>query len=90
VDYEERDISKTELVSLITTAFKGGSVGITEDVKEAESPIHELSNYKLRRSERGHVSYGDMTGGALDDLVTSLCLSLFSAVTWGSSQVLIW
>jgi len=91
VDYDESHISKQQLVSLIVAAFESGSVRIADDVKEAETLIQELSNYELRRSESGHVSYGAMTGGAFDDLVTSLGLSLFSAVTWGSSsQVLFW
>jgi hypothetical protein len=76
---------------MIVAAFESGSLRIVEDIKEAESLVQELSTYKLRRSESGHVSYGVMTGGAFDDLVKSLGLSLSSTVTWGStSQVLIW
>ncbi len=90
VGYDESHISKQQLVSLIIAAFESGSVMIAEDIKEAESLIQELSTYQLRRSESGHVTYGAMTGGSFDDLVTSLGLSLFSAVTFGSSQVMIW
>jgi energy-coupling factor transporter ATP-binding protein EcfA2 len=90
-DYDEGHISKTELVSLITAAFESGSLRIAEGVKEAENLISELSTYELRRSESGHTTYGAMTGGSFDDLVTALGLSLFSAVTWGSSsQILMW
>jgi hypothetical protein len=73
----------------VVDGFESGSVRIAEDVKEAESLLQELSTYQLKRSESGHVTYGAMTGGSFDDLVTSLGLSLFSAVTWGN-QVLIW
>ena len=74
---------------MIVAGFESGSVRIAEDVKEGENLLLELSTYQLKRSESGHVSYGAMTGGSFDDLVTSLGLSLFSAVTWGN-QVLIW
>jgi hypothetical protein len=90
VDYDESHISKQQLVSLIMAGFESGSVRIAEDVKEGESLLQELSTYQLKRSENGHVSYGAMTGGSFDDLVTSLGLSLFSAVQFGSGQVLIW
>jgi hypothetical protein len=90
VDYDESHISKQQLVSLIVAGFESGSVRIAEDVKEAESLIQELSTYGLRRSESGHVGYGAVTGGSFDELVTSLGLSLFSAVTWGSNPVSIW
>ena len=69
--------------------FESGSVRIAEDLNEAESLLQELSTYQLKRSESGHVTYGAMTGGSFDDIVTSLGLSLFSAVTFGSS-VMIW
>jgi hypothetical protein len=91
VDYDESHISKQQLVSLIVAGFEGGSLRIAEDVKEAESLIQELSTYELRRSESGHITYSAMSGGSFDDLVTALGLSLFSAVTWGSSsQALFW
>jgi hypothetical protein len=84
VDYNESHISKQQVVSLNVAGFESGSVRIAEDVKEGGNLLQELSTYQLKRGESGHVSYGAMTGGSYDDLVTSLGLSLFSAVTFGS------
>jgi hypothetical protein len=86
----ERPHIKNRTCQFDNNDFKSGSLRMAEDVKEAESLIQELSTYQLKRSESGHVTYGAMTGDSFDDLVTSLGLSLFSAVTFGSSPVLIW
>ena len=55
---------------MIVAAFENGSVKLAKDVKEAEYLIRELSKYKPRRSESGHVRHCARAGGALDDLVT--------------------
>ena len=70
---------KRELVAGVQVALQQGRLQIARALPEAETLIHELTNYKVTISDAGHDSYGAWRESDHDDLVFAVGLAVWSA-----------
>lgn len=74
---------KRELVAGVQVALQQGRLQIARALPEAETLIHELTNYKVTISDAGHDSYGAWRESIHDDLVFAVGLAVWSADKFG-------
>jgi hypothetical protein len=71
----EWKIPKRNLVSTLAVLLQSGRLKVAPDLREAETFIGELSNFKVKISATGHDSYNAWRESIHDDLVLSVALA---------------
>ncbi len=79
----EWKIPKRNLVSTLAVLLQSGRLKVAPDLREAETFIGELSNFKVKISAAGHDSYNAWRESIHDDLVLSVAL----AAWWGEQKI---
>lgn len=77
---------KRDLVGGVQVALQQGRLQIARALPEAETLIHELTNYKVTISDAGHDSYGAWRESIHDDLVFAVGLAVWSADKFGGGN----
>jgi hypothetical protein len=72
-------VPKRNLVSTLAVILQSGRLKVAPDLREAETFIRELSNFKVKISAAGHDSYNAWRESVHDDLVLSVALAAWWA-----------
>lgn len=75
IDNYNYTVPKRDLISNLQVLYQNNKIFISKEIKESETLIKELLNFKVKISQSGHDSYEAWREGIHDDLVLSVALS---------------
>lgn len=78
-DGMERRVPKRDLASTIAVLLQTGRLRVSQGLKESETLLRELLNFRVRISLAGHDSYGTWREQEHDDLVLAVGLAAWLA-----------